>query len=101
MKEEKYILEQFDLGSDRINASNVEDGVFFEKVAFYASQIDTPSVDVSSAWNDFSAKHLKTKTKVRTLNFNMMYRVAAVLVVALVTSWFLFFNSEQIHTELA
>lgn len=75
-----------------------------EKIAHYASQIETPKVNVDKALKDFKLKTQKTakKGKVIAFNFKKLYKYAAVIVVLLTTSYFLFFNNEaSFKTEFA
>ena len=75
-----------------------------EKIAHYASQIETPKVNVDKALVDFRLKTLKTakKGKVVAFNFKHLYKYAAVIIVLLTTSYFLFFSNEtSFKTEFA
>ena len=106
MKNEKEILKWLnnELSSQEIeDLKQSEDLQTFEKIAHYASQLETPKVDAHAALEAFKARnHSKKKTKVRTLNFKTFYKVAAVLVVVLTSSYFLYFNSvESFETQIA
>nr|WP_314897080.1 FecR domain-containing protein [uncultured Flavobacterium sp.] len=106
MKNEKEILKWLnnELSSKEIeDLKQSEDLQTLEKIAHYASQLETPKVDAHAALEAFKARnHSKKKTKVRTLNFKAFYRVAAVLVVMLTTAYFLFFNNtKSFETQIA
>ena len=106
MKNEKEILKWFnnELSSQEIeDLKQSEDLQILEKITHYASQLETPQVDAHAALEAFKARnHSKKKTKVRTLNFNTFYKVAAVLVVMLTSSYFLFFNTiTSFETQIA
>lgn len=106
MKNEKEILKWLnnELSSEEIeDLKQSENLQTLEKIAHYASQLETPKVDTHAALEAFKAKnHSKKKTKVRTLDFNAFYRVAAVLVVMLTSAYFLFFNNtKSFETQIA
>lgn len=106
MKNEKEILKWLnnELSSKEIeDLKQSEDLQTLEKIAHYASQLETPIVDTHAALEAFKAQnHFKKKTKVSTLNFKVFYRVAAVLVVALASAYFLFFNNtKSFETQIA
>ena len=67
-----------------------------EKIAHYASQIETPKVNVDKALEDFKLRTQKTAKKGRIIPFNFKHvsKYAAIIVVLLTTSYFLFFNNE-------
>ena len=67
-----------------------------EKIAHYASQIETPKVNVDKALEDFKLRTQKTAKKGRIIpfNFKQISKYAAIIVVLLTTSYFLFFNNE-------
>ncbi|AOW17910.1 anti-sigma factor [Polaribacter vadi] len=67
-----------------------------EKIAHYASQIETPKVNVDKALEDFKLRTQKTAKKGRVFpfNFKQISKYAAIIVVLLTTSYFLFFNNE-------
>ncbi|TRX01549.1 FecR family protein [Flavobacterium gawalongense] len=106
MKNEKEILKWLnnELSSKEIeDLKQSEDFETLEKIAHYASQLETPKVDAHAALEAFKARnHSKKKTKVRTLNFKTFYRVAAVLVVLLTSAYFLFYNNtKSFETQIA
>ncbi|PKQ45080.1 FecR family protein [Confluentibacter flavum] len=74
-----------------------------EKIAFYASQMQAPKMDAQQALDAFKERNLsKKETKVIPLNFKTFMRVAAVLVVMLASSYFLFFNNaKSFETHIA
>jgi ferric-dicitrate binding protein FerR (iron transport regulator) len=86
MKNEKEILKWFNnelSGKEIEDLKQSEDLQTLEKINHYASQFETPKVDV----------HAKKKPKVRTLNYKVFYRVAAVLTIVLTSAYFLFSNN--------
>jgi len=106
MKNEKEILNWLnnELSSKEIEDLKQSEGFdTLEKIAYYASQLETPKVDAHAALEAFKAQnHSKKKTKIRTLNFKAFYRVAAVLVVMLTSAYFLFFNNtKSFETQIA
>ncbi|TDE05745.1 FecR family protein [Flavobacterium sandaracinum] len=106
MKNEKEILKWFnnELSSKEIeDLKQSEDFDTLEKIAHYASQLETPKVDAQVAFEAFNAKNFsKKKTKERTLNFTAFYKIAAVLVVGLTSAYFLFFNNiTSFETQIA
>lgn len=106
MKNEKEILKWFNNALSREEIEDLkqsEDLQTLDKIAHYASQLETPKVDAQAALEAFTARnHSKKKTKVRTLNFKAFYRVAAILVVLLSSAYFLFFNNiSSFKTEIA
>ena len=106
MKNEKEIIKWFnnELSSQKIeDLKQSEDLQTFEKIAHYASQLETPQVDVHAALEAFKTRnHSKKKIKVRTLNFNTLYKFAAVVVVMLTSAYFLFFNNiTSFETQIA
>jgi transmembrane sensor len=66
-----------------------------EKIAHYASQIETPQVDVAKALENLKLKTQKTakKGKVIQFNFKKLYKYAAAIVLLFTTSYFLLFNN--------
>jgi len=106
MKNEKEILRWLnnELSSKEIeDLKQSEDFETLEKIAHYSSQLDTPKVDAQTALEAFKSRNQsKNKTKVRTLNFKTLYKVAAVLVIMLTSSYFLFFNTiKSFETQIA
>ena len=67
-----------------------------EKIAHYASQIETPKVNVDKALEDFKLRTQQTAKKGRIIpfNFKQISKYAAIIVMLLTTSYFLFFNNE-------
>ena len=67
-----------------------------EKIAHYASQIETPKVNVDKSLEDFKLRTQKTAKKGRVIpfNFKQLYKYAAAIIVLFTTSYFLFFNNE-------
>jgi len=107
MKNEKNILDWFNRKGSKedLQASEgTSDAKFYEKVAHYSSQLETPKVDVKKALADFEKRKSQTKKqgKVVLFNFKNLYKYAAVLLVLLTTSYFLFFNNtESYNTQFA
>ncbi|MBJ6366936.1 FecR family protein [Snuella sedimenti] len=99
MSKEKDILKWFEgeISTEEIKKRHSEeDFSTLEKLGFYAKQIEAPKIDAQAALADFKARNLKrTKPKVVRLNFNSVLKVAAVLVVMLTSSYFLFFNTNK------
>ncbi len=80
-----------------------EDFSALEKLGFYAKQFDVPKVDAERALKEFKNRaHKKAEPKVVPLNFKTFLKVAAVLVVLLTSSYFLFFNNtKSFETQMA
>tara|TARA_R110000868_G_scaffold88088_4_gene245771 strand:- start:10521 stop:11435 length:915 start_codon:yes stop_codon:yes gene_type:complete len=80
-----------------------EDFSALEKAGFYAKQLDVPRVDAQKALEDFNTKSLvKHEPKVISLNFKTFMKVAAILVLMVTSSYFLFFNNMKSYsTEIA
>ncbi|MDN3666348.1 FecR family protein [Algibacter miyuki] len=80
-----------------------EDFSTLEKMGFYSKQIEVPKIDAEHALADFKKRSFKKEeTKVVPLNFKTFMKVAAVLVVLLTSSYFLFFNhTASYSTEIA
>jgi transmembrane sensor len=106
MKNEKEILKWLNnaLSSKEIeDLKQSEDLEILEKIAHYASQLETPEVDPHAALAAFKARNSASrKTKVRTLNLKTFYSAAAVLVVLLSAAYFFFFNNNTtFETQIA
>ncbi|SDX44993.1 FecR family protein [Flavobacterium degerlachei] len=106
MKNEKEILKWLngDLSSQEIEDLKKSEGLeTLEKIAHYSSNLETPKVDAQKALDHFKSRNKsKKETKVRTLNFKMMYRAAAVIVVLLTSAYFLFYNTTtSFETQIA
>ncbi|WP_248722245.1 FecR family protein [Seonamhaeicola sp. ML3] len=106
MKNENDILKWFDnelseLEIERLKTT--EDFEVLNKIAHYASQMQAPQIDADKALEQFKTKNLKKEEpKVIPLNFKTFLRVAAILVVLLTSSYFLFFNSiKSYSTDIA
>ena len=99
MKNEKEIIKWLngELSSKEIEDLKQSEGFdTIEKIAHYASHLESPEVDAQAALAAFKTKSLsKKETKVRSLNFKTFFKAAAILVVLLSSSYFLFFNSNQ------
>lgn len=99
MKNENEIIKWLngELSSKEIDDLKQSEGFeTLEKIAHYASHLETPKVDAQAALAAFKTRSLsKKETKVRTLNFKSFFKVAAALVVLFTSSYFLFFNNTQ------
>ncbi|TJY37242.1 FecR family protein [Pontimicrobium aquaticum] len=106
MKEEKNILKWFnnELSEKEVeDLKQSEDFDTLKKIAHYSSFMQAPKIDVEQALLDFKNKHaVKKEVKVRKLNFQTIYRVAAIVILMLSVSYFVFFNNNvSINTDLA
>ena len=106
MNKENDIIKWFDgeISSEEIkNRYPNEDFSTLEKLDFYSKQLEAPKVDAQKALADFMAKKLtKNETKVIPLNFKSFLKMAAILVVMLTSSYFLFFNNtKSFETQIA
>jgi transmembrane sensor len=106
MKNEKEILKWLngDLSSQEIEDLKKSEGFeTLEKIAHYASKMETPKVDAEAALDQFKARNkTKKETKVRSLNFKTLYKAAAVIIVLLTSAYFLFYTtSTLIETQIA
>ncbi|WP_100612163.1 FecR family protein [Confluentibacter lentus] len=99
MKNEHNILKWLnnELSEDEVkDLKQSENLETLEKIAFYASQMQVPKVDAQQALAAFKErKRSKKDTKVIPLSFKTFMRVAAVFVVLLASSYFLFFNNAK------
>lgn len=102
MNKDKDILRWFngDISTEEIKALYPkEDFSVLEKSAFYAKQFETPQVDAEKALAEFKTRSFnKNETKVIALNYKMLLRIAAVVVLMLTSSYFLFFNATASYT---
>ena len=80
-----------------------EDFSILEKAGFYSKHIAVPQLDSAKALADFKKRAFKKdETNVISLNFRSFLRVAAILVVMLSASYFVFFNNDKsFATEVA
>lgn len=106
MKNETNILKWLnnELSEEEVKALKESENLeTLEKIAFYASQMQAPKIDAQQALAAFKERKLsKKETKVIPLNFKTFMRVAAILVVMLASSYFLFFNStKSFETQIA
>lgn len=106
MNKENDILKWFEGEmslEDIKNKYPLEDFSNLEKMGFYSKQIEVPKIDAEQALADFKKRPFKKEeTKVVPLNFKMFMKVAAVMVVLLTSSYFLFFNNTASYsTEIA
>jgi transmembrane sensor len=71
-----------------------EDVSVLEKLDFYTKQFDVPNINAHEALADFKAKHFKKEeTKVISLKFKSFLKIAAIVLIALTSSYFVFFNN--------
>lgn len=106
MKHKNNILKWFNNELSKQEVSDLkqsEDTQTLEKVLHYSSFLQAPKVDAEKALLAFKESHaVKKEVKVRTLNFKVMYRVAAVAVIMLSASYFMFFNNNvSFETKIA
>ncbi|APG65808.1 anti-sigma factor [Tenacibaculum todarodis] len=107
MKNENDILKWLNRENsdeDLMRLKNTKEFTTLEKIAHYSSQLDTPKVNVEEALKDLKLKTQNTtkKGKVVRFNFKKLYKYAAILVVLLTTTYFLFSNSNtNFKTEFA
>ncbi|WP_100615014.1 FecR family protein [Confluentibacter citreus] len=106
MKNEHNILKWLnnELSEDEVkDLKQSENLETLEKIAFYVSQMQAPKMDAQQALAAFKErKRSKKETKVIPLNFKTFIRVAAVFVVMLASSYFLFFNNtKSFETQIA
>tara|TARA_R110002049_G_scaffold993_3_gene7163 strand:+ start:38032 stop:38943 length:912 start_codon:yes stop_codon:yes gene_type:complete len=99
MKNENNILKWFD---DQLSEQEIKDLKQSEnletldKIAHYASQLLAPKIDAQQALEAFKKrKHSKKEPQVIPLNFKTFMKIAAILVITLGASYFLFFNSTK------
>ncbi|MEN3322923.1 FecR domain-containing protein [Mariniflexile soesokkakense] len=104
MKNEKNILKWFD---NELTEQDIKDlkqsESTLDKIAFYSKQMQAPQVDAQKALTAFKERKLtKNEPKVIPLNFKMFLRIAAMFVVMLASSYFLFFNNNvSFETQIA
>tara|TARA_R110002049_G_scaffold80832_4_gene205544 strand:+ start:812 stop:1723 length:912 start_codon:yes stop_codon:yes gene_type:complete len=107
MNKEDDILKWFD---GEISAEDIkkrypdEDFSSLEKLGFYSRHIAVPKIDAQKALADFKKRtfNKKEEPKVVPLNFKSFLKVAAIFVVLLTSSYFLFFNNTKSYaTEIA
>jgi ferric-dicitrate binding protein FerR (iron transport regulator) len=106
MSKENDILKWFngEISSEEIRALYPnEDFSVLEKTAFYAKQLEALKVDAEKALAEFKKRTFKKEEpKVIPLNFKSFIKVAAILVVLLTSSYFLFFNNaKSFETQFA
>lgn len=106
MSKENDILKWFngEISSEEIKELYPnEDFSVLEKAGFYAKQITVPEVDAQKALADFKTRTFnKQESKVIPLNFKSFLKIAAIFVVLLASSYFLFFNNiKSFETQIA
>ena len=99
MKQEKNILKWFNNELSEQEWDDLKQSDGFEtlnKIAHYSSYFQAPKIDAEKALLGFKTSHsTKKEVKVRTLNFRTLYKVAAVAVIMLSASYFMFFNNDK------
>ncbi|WP_372757764.1 FecR family protein [Mariniflexile sp.] len=106
MKNENNILKWL---NDELSEAEVaklkqsEDFETLEKIAFYASQMEVPQIDKHKALEAFKSRNLsKKEPKVIPLNVKTFMRIAAIFVIILTSSYFIFFNNaKSFETQIA
>ena len=102
MKQENNILKWFDNELSELEINDLkqsEDLKTLEKIAHYSSQMAAPKVDAQQALKAFKERGLsKKETKVIPLNFKSFLKVAAIFLIMLTSSYFLFFNTTKSYT---
>ncbi|MDO7171805.1 FecR family protein [Mariniflexile sp. AS56] len=106
MKNEKNILNWFD---NELTEQEVKDlkqsetTDTLEKIAFYSKQMQAPQIDAQKALESFKERTLtKKEPKVIPLNFRGFMKIAAIFLVMLTSSYFLFFNNDMaFETQVA
>ncbi|MBD0825007.1 FecR family protein [Aestuariibaculum marinum] len=106
MKNNKDILKWFEneLGEEEFSElKQSENFETLEKIAHYAKHMKAPEVNPQDALMAFKKRNLNKKSpKVIDFNFKTIIKVAAILVVMLTSSYFLFFNNDlSFETEIA
>ncbi|SFC81007.1 FecR family protein [Algibacter pectinivorans] len=106
MNKEQDILRWFngELSAEEIKSLYPdEDFSVLERTGFYAKQLEAPKVNAEQALADFKKRTFKKdEPKVISLNFKTFMKIAAVLVVLLTSSYFLFFNNvNSFETQIA
>lgn len=106
MSKENDILKWFngEISTEEIKALHPnEDFSALEKSGFYAKQLRAPQIDSEKALADFKLRSFaKDEPKVIPLNFKSFLKIAAVLVVMLTSSYFIFFNNTTAYnTDIA
>ncbi|GAA4290357.1 FecR family protein [Aestuariibaculum suncheonense] len=106
MKNNNDILKWFDnelSEQEFLELKQTENLEILEKIAHYAKHMQAPEVDAQAALTAFRNRKLRKKSpKVITFNFNTVLKIAAILVVMLTSSYFLFFNNDvNFETEIA
>ena len=106
MNKENDILKWFD-GEISTNEMKLrypnEDFSELEKMGFYSKQMSAPRIDTEKALEAFKQRSfIKKEPKVIALNFKTFMKVAAILVVMLTSSYFVFFNNtKSFETQIA
>ncbi|MEH6408309.1 MAG: FecR family protein [Leeuwenhoekiella sp.] len=75
----------------------------YVRIAEYSADMKAPVLNKEEALADFKKRiETKEKSKVIKPNFNLIYRIAAIVVVLLATSYFIFFNqSVTVKAQIA
>ncbi|WP_369048291.1 FecR family protein [Tenacibaculum sp. UWU-22] len=76
-----------------------EDFSTLEKLHFYSKQINVPKINAEQALENFKKQSLKKQpTKVISLRYKAILKVAAVVAILLTSAYWLFFNNTQSYT---
>jgi ferric-dicitrate binding protein FerR (iron transport regulator) len=99
MKQENNILKYFNNELSEQEMAELKHSDEFKtlsKIAHYSSYFETPNIDAEKALLEFKENYsTKKEVKVRTLYFSRLFKVAAVAVIMLCASYFVFFNNEK------
>lgn len=98
MQKEKDILKWFngEISSEEIQQLYPnEDFETLQKIGFYSKHLQAPKFDKHKALQAFKHKQTKKTPKVIPLQIKTFLRVAAVLIVFLTASYFIFFNNTK------
>jgi ferric-dicitrate binding protein FerR (iron transport regulator) len=97
MKDEKKILEWIngELSDQEIqDLKKSEDLLVIEKIMHYSSQLEAPSIDAEEALIHLKQRSFnKKESKVVTMNYKNLFKIAAAIALLFSSSYFLFFNS--------
>ena len=106
MKDENKILKWLnnELSKEEVEVlKKSKNSKTLQKIAHYSTQLEPPQVDAQKSWDAIKNKGFNKKDiKIRRLQFKTFYRIAAMVVVMLGASYFLFFNnSRTFETDFA
>ncbi|RAJ13495.1 FecR family protein [Olleya aquimaris] len=102
MKKENDILKWFNRELSQQDIKDLkqsEDLDTLEKIKHYSSQLTAPKIDAHQALNAFKQQNkTKPESKVISLNFKTVFKVAAMVIIMLGASYFAFFNTTKNFT---